>query len=342
MIKKLLISLVVIWCIVFGGYFISSRYYISVVNNPLKSTSEDIQFEVKSGDTLYNVISRLSKEGKLKNEFIVRYYIKANKINLKLKPGIGVLKKSMSIDQFLTSLEAVKPEVDPNAIKLTIPEGYTVEDIADLLEEKGVIKRDIFLKAVKEYPLPSYVKVNKEKRYSLEGYLFPDTYIFKKDEDPIEIVKVFIDSFEKNLNSIKQATGKDIKDEEIENIIIKAAMIEKEAKIDDDRPKIASVISNRLQKNMKLQIDATVLYALGQHKEAISSNDLKVVSPFSTYNVSGLPVGPIANPGRKSIEAAINPAQTDYLYYVMTKDNKTHYFTKDYEDFLKKKKEYKN
>jgi UPF0755 protein len=340
-VKKLLISLFLLWCIIFGGYLGISTYYGNVIEHPLSIKDDIVDFEVKNGDTLYNIISRLNKEGKLKNEYIVRYYIRENKISLKLKPGIVQLEKGMSMEQFLKNLEDVKAYNEKTSVKITIPEGYSVDDIANLINEKGLASKEVFLKAIKEYPLPSYVKQNKDKKYNLEGYLSPQTYIIKKDEDINNVIKMFIDAFDKTINSLKGTTGKDIKDEDIENIVIRASMIEKEARVDEDRAKIASVINNRLAKKMPLQLDATVLYALGEYKPAISLKDLEVKSPYNTYVASGLPVGAIANPGKKSMEAVLNPAETDYIYYLLTKDNKTHYFTKDYNDFLNKKKEFK-
>jgi UPF0755 protein len=341
-VKKLFISLVLIWCLIFGGYYAFTKYYNDVLAHPLNLKDGSVEFEIKSGDTLYNIISRLNSEGKIKNQYIVKKYIREKKISLKLKPGTVQLEKEMSMEEFFKGLEDVKAITDKNSIKVTIPEGYTIEDIANLINDKGIADKAAFLKAVKEYPLPNYVKQSKDKKYNLEGFLFPDTYIVKKDEDIKNVINIFIDNFEKTIDSLRVSTGKEIKDEEIENIIIKASMIEKEARIDEDRPKIASVINNRLSKKMQLQIDATVLYAMGEFKAAISQKDLKTESPFNTYVVNALPAGAISNPGKKSIEAVLKPAETDYIYYILTKDNKTHYFTKDYNDFLNKKKELKN
>ncbi|MDU7886179.1 MAG: endolytic transglycosylase MltG, partial [Clostridium perfringens] len=112
------------------------------------------------------------------------------------------------------------------------------------------------------------------------------------------------------------------------------------ARDDSERAEIASVIYNRLQKGMPLQIDATVLYALGEHKDTVLYKDLKVDSPYNTYKIKGLPVGPICNPGKPSLLAAIKPAKTDYIYYLLNPSNNKHYFTNNYEDFLAKKKEF--
>ena len=144
--------------------------------------------------------------------------------------------------------------------------------------------------------------------------------------------------FEQVLNQVKDENGIDIQDEKVEKAITIAAMIEKEARFDTDRPLISSVIYNRLEKGMKLQLDATVLYALGYHVDVVLNRHLEVDSPYNTYKYEGLPVGPICNPGIKSIKSALLPTKTDYLYYILQKDG-THYFSNNYDDFLNKKNE---
>ncbi|MDU7963907.1 MAG: endolytic transglycosylase MltG [Clostridium perfringens] len=200
--------------------------------------------------------------------------------------------------------------------------------------------KDEFLKVVKEYPLPSYIKPNKERKYELEGFLFPDTYAIPKGTTPKEIVAMMLNRFEGVINEIQSELGITIPKEEYEKYVIVASMVEKEARDDSERAEIASVIYNRLQKGMPLQIDATVLYALGEHKETVLYKDLKVDSPYNTYKIKGLPVGPICNPGKPSLLAAIKPAKTDYIYYLLNPSNNKHYFTNNYEDFLAKKKEF--
>lgn len=224
--------------------------------------------------------------------------------------------------------------------KVTFPEGYTVEDIAKKLEESKVCTKDEFLKVVKEYPLPSYIKPNNERKYELEGFLFPDTYAIPKGTTPKQIIEMMLNRFEGVISEIQSELGITIPKEEYEKYVIVASMVEKEARDDSERAEIASVIYNRLQKGMPLQIDATVLYALGEHKDTVLYKDLKVDSPYNTYKIKGLPVGPICNPGKPSLLAAIKPAKTDYIYYLLNPSNNKHYFANNYEDFLAKKKEF--
>ena len=151
---------------------------------------------------------------------------------------------------------------------------------------------------------------------------------------------MMLNRFEGVISEIQSELGITIPKEEYEKYVIVASMVEKEARDDSERAEIASVIYNRLQKGMPLQIDATVLYALGEHKDTLLYKDLKVDSPYNTYKIKGLPVGPICNPGKPSLLAAIKPAKTDYIYYLLNPSNNKHYFTNNYEDFLAKKKEF--
>ena len=227
-----------------------------------------------------------------------------------------------------------------NSIRVTIPEGFDVEKIAKTIEESGLSTYDEFINAIKTYPLPEYITSSSEKKYNLEGFLFPDTYEFKKDSAPEDIIRIMLTRFEEVLQEITNDQNTQIPKEEIERYIIMASMIEKEAKNTEEMSTIASVINNRLQISMKLQIDATVIYALGEHKEILTYNDLDIVSPYNTYIIDTLPIGPIASPGREAIRAALNPKTTDYIYYLYNPEAGNHYFTNDYNDFLQKKKEF--
>ena len=306
--------------------------FISTINKPLKISDSQV-VDVKEGDSFYSIINSLSNENKIKSPFIIKIYAKLTGLDLEVVPGSHTLDKGMSVKDIAKTL---KDTNNANEITLTIPEGFNIEDIAARVEEKGICSKDEFLNAVKSYPLPSYVKDNSEKRYNLEGFLFPDTYNFEIGVEPQYIIKTMIKRFEEVWNEITQ--GLDIKEDNIENIINVASIIEKEARVDEDRPLIASVIYNRLKQNMPLQIDATVIYAHGYYIENVRNRHLAIESKYNTYLHKGLPVGPICNPGAPSIEAALNPATTNYLFYLLASDDE-HYFTDNYDDFLKKKEE---
>lgn len=332
--SMVLISIFIILLVINLAVFVVK--YNSIKQSPLQSNQANITFKVKDGESLNGLFERLNNENVLRSSFFSKIYIKFNNVEESIKPGTYTVNSDISFQDFLSVLTDGKV----SEAKVTFPEGYTVEDIAKKLEESKVCTKDEFLKVVKEYPLPSYIKPNNERKYELEGFLFPDTYAIPKGTTPKQIIEMMLNRFEGVINEIQSELGIIIPKEEYEKYVIVASMVEKEARDDSERAEIASVIYNRLQKGMPLQIDATVLYALGEHKDTVLYKDLKVDSPYNTYKIKGLPVGPICNPGKPSLLAAIKPAKTDYIYYLLNPSNNKHYFTNNYEDFLAKKKEF--
>ena len=329
-----LILLSTFFVFVIGIIFVIS--YNKVIEKPLKANENTILIEVKQGEGFYDILNKLDKEDKLSNKLLLKVKLAIDKKSIKLTEGIYEIDTNITLANLINSLENVAHDKD--LVKLTIPEGYSIEDIANTLEEKGICSKDEFLNAVKNYELPEFVKTNSKKRYDLEGFLYPDTYLIEKDSDANFIIKIMLTRFEEILKQVKDETKIDIKDEDVEKIINIASMIEKEAKVQSDRSLISSVIYNRLDKDMKLQLDAAVIYGLGYHVDVVLNKHLEIDSPYNVYKYKDLPAGPIANPGIDCIKAALIPEKTDYLYYILQKDG-SHYFTKEYEDFLKKKKE---
>ncbi|RII35060.1 endolytic transglycosylase MltG [Clostridium chromiireducens] len=311
-------------------------FYNKVIENPLKSNESKIIIEINQGEGFYEVLNDLDKANKLNNKFLIKLNLAIDKRNIELVEGIYEIDTNTTLENLINSLENKAGDMD--LVKLTIPEGYSVEDIAKTVEEKGICTKEEFLKAVNNYELPSYIKADKKKRYNFEGFLYPDTYLIEKSSDADTIIKLMIDRFEDVLNRVKDENKIDIKNEDIEKIVTVASIIEKEARIPKDRPLISSVIYNRLEKNMKLQIDAAVIYALGYHVDVVLNKHLEIDSPYNIYKYNGLPIGPISNPGIECIKAALIPEKTDYLYYILQVDG-SHYFTNNYDEFLKKKKE---
>lgn len=325
--KSKTIPIIIILILIISCFVLFKR----VLNKPLK-TSEDIVINVQEGDSFYSIINTLSKENKIKNLPLIKLFVKISRKNIDVKPGEYVLQKDLNVNELINTLTS---ESSLNIVKFTVPEGYTIDDISEKLEKEGICSKEDFIKAIKEYELPSFVNINSEKRYNLEGYLFPDTYLIKVGETPKEIITKMVARFKEMLNEAIKEVNTTVKNEDIETVVTIASMIEKEARINSERPVIASVIVNRLNIDMMLQIDATVIYALGEHVDTVLYSHLETNSPYNTYKNYGLPVGPISNPGLESIKAALKPEQTDYLFYVLQND-KTHYFTNNYEDFIKK------
>lgn len=308
-----------------------------VEKHPFTTKSERIEFKVKSGDTLNGVIASLEEQKLLKNQYIVKWYIKRLNLNSKIKPGSYDLSNKITISEFVKDLNSGK--YNENAIKVTIPEGYDEVHIAALLEEKGIISKEAFIEACKEYSLPDYVKKDSKRNYTLEGYLFPDTYEIIKGTQGKDIIDMMIKNFETVLKDVENKKNRTLNTSDIDRVITMASIVEKEAEKDEERGKVAAVFYNRLNKGMKLQSCATVLYTLGVHKDKLYDKDLAAPGPYNTYIVKALPAGPICSPGRKSIEAAIDPPTTKDIYFV-SKNDGTHFFTDSYTEFEKVKKQY--
>ena len=227
-------------------------------------------------------------------------------------------------------------ETEPLEFEVVIPEGFTVEETAERVGSQSNISGKQFLEATKtaDYQF----SFSQEAGENLEGFLFPKTYTFAEETTPHNAVQTMLSQFDLETEELDWSRVPSLVISRYQAIIV-ASLVEEEAKFDDERPIIASVIYNRLRQGMKLQIDATVQYALGTHKTELSYEDLQVDSPYNTYRVAGLPPAPIASPGMSSIEAALDPADTDYLYYLVTDPKGRHSFTADYQEFLRLKEQ---
>ena len=332
--KNFIRTIVILLVLVTSVAFLVNRNHKKVLNTPLVSTTEKVEFEVKSGQALEDVIDGLDSRGLIKDKKIVMEYIAKNGLDSEVVAGKYSISNFVSLDNLVYYLNS--GILDNVPVKVTIPEGYDIAGIAGVLESKGIISKSAFLQSCKEYKLPGYIKSDKNRKYALEGYLFPDTYEFYKGSSGKVIIDDMTSRFKEIVDDVSKKTGKTITNDELDKYITMASIVEKEAMVQSERGKVASVFYNRLNKNMKLESCATVMYALGYHKDELTYGDLRVSSPYNTYQVSGLPAGPIANPGRACIEAAISPDKTGYLFFV-SKNDGTHFFTDNYTEFLKEK-----
>jgi len=209
--------------------------------------------------------------------------------------------------------------------RVTIPEGFTIRQIAEALAAAGVARRDRFIELAahrgRSVGRPSIAARPVD---SLEGYLFPDTYHLPRSLDEEAVIGAMLDRFDEavgpGLHDAARARGLTL-----HQLVTVASMVEREAQVPAERPVIAGVIYNRLARGMRLEIDATVLYALGRHKDRVTLADLGVDSPYNTYRHEGLPPGPIASPGLAAITAAATPAEVPYLFYVLKPDGSHHF-----------------
>lgn len=253
---------------------------------------------------------------------------KMNGLDNKLKAGDYAFNSKMSYREII----AILVEGRTSAFNITIPEGYDVDRIANLLEDKGVASAAEFKRLAKDFAPYDYVTADEASKYRIEGFLFPNTYEVIAGQSAQDILvmlsKEFDHQFTPQMRSRAEVLGLTMR-----QVIILASLVEKEAQVDIDRPIIAQVFMNRIREWMPLQSCATIQYILGSPKPELSVQDTKIESPYNTYQHMGLPPGPIANPGVASINAVLFSEPTDYLYFVADKNGK-HHFSKTYDEHL--------
>ena len=301
--------LALIWVIMGSLYLQGSR--------PVNNDSNLQIFEVEPGMTLKRVAQKLSSQKLIRSASAFQAIgLIQNKQKL-IMVGEYHISPSMLPVEILQRITSGKTVLYP----VTIPEGYRITEIANLLEEQGLANKEVFLQQSKNLKLIEGASVD-----SLEGYLFPETYNFSKSTNEATMIKKMVDTFK------EKAWKKKYRDRAIElgfsfhEIITLASLIEKETGKDSERKQISSVFHNRLKKNMRLQTDPTVIYAMANFDGNIRKRDLKIDSPYNTYRHKGLPPGPIASPGIKSIVSALYPANTSNLYFVSKQDG-SHQFS---------------
>lgn len=275
----------------------------SAVNS--KDKTQEI-FVIPKGMSVRAIGNKLKEDGFIKDAVVFFIYVKKNELDTAVQAGSYKLSPSMDLAKIMDTLQHGTVDV-----WVTIPEGFRAEQIAEVLKNS----------------VPSYKSSWDQKLKDNEGYLFPDTYLIPKDADVQEVIDIFTNNFYQKIGTL----GLGSKTPDLNKLIIKASLVERESKFPEDRPNVASVIDNRLSIGMPLQIDATVQYALGystaQKKwwPIPTATDLKIDSSYNTYINTGLPPNPICNPGLSSIKAAKDPANTDYIYYVNDSTGKLHF-----------------
>lgn len=329
--KKFIIAIIILLILL-----VPLLSYFSFVGSPSSSRNQDVEIRITNGMNSSKIVDKLYKNGLIRNELFAKIYLKLSGTGSKLKAGTYKLNTNMSPSEIFDLLKNRK--IDMNNVNFTIPEGYSIRQIAEKLYKTGLINNvEEFLNTADagNYDYEFLKDVPENRKQKLEGYLFPDTYEFEKGMTDVYMINEMLKRFDNVYSGLKNEAVKS--GISFDKAIIMASIIESEAKTDSERAVIAGVINNRLIKKMKLQIDATVQYALGVHKNVLHLGDLKIDSPYNTYKYTGLPAGPISNPGIKSIQAALNPDKNNYIYYV-AKGNGEHYFTSSYTQFLKYKK----
>jgi UPF0755 protein len=314
-IKKYLFITIISLFLLTAGIVIMLGAYLTA---PVLEHGEDRVFIIQKGMNLREISGMLEENGLIRSSmaFILRAKFKGN--GHMVRAGEYILNPSMTPERIMEMF--VKGEVV--AYNVTLPEGYTIEQIADVLSSYGLIGKGQFLQYVNQSGI--------EKMYGfqgpgLEGYLYPDTYRFTRGLNEKAIVDTMIMRFREmtaSLNDRIKESGMSLHE-----VVTLASIVEKETGNPDERPLIASVFFNRLSKKMRLDSDPTVIYGIKDFSGNITKRDLSTNNPYNTYVINGLPLGPIANPGIDSIRAVLYPAETDFLYFV-SKNNGSHQFSK--------------
>jgi UPF0755 protein len=304
-----------------AALFLGTVVGVASMFQPLSSSRELIRVDVPRHATVRTIAERLEQKGLIRHRYAFMVMARLMGESNNLKAGEYELQPSMGLLEILDKLA----RGDATAVWFTVPEGYTVDQVADTLKGLGLVDRRRFLRLVDSDGSRFDVGVTTPRR-SLEGYLFPDSYKFKKGVSESQIIAGMLRTFQKQ---VVEGLSDELRSNDLplDKVVILASLIEREARVPEDRPLISAVIRNRLKEKMLLQIDATVLYALGRHKDRVLFSDLKVDSPYNTYRNPGLPPGPICSPGLSAIKAALQPAKADYLFYVARPDGR-HIFTK--------------
>jgi UPF0755 protein len=328
----LIIGIVLVLAVIGIIYFIYSTAVAGgddAVEGPIKVT-------VEQGDTLSSVADKLETAGVIESATLFKMEARFGGQSTEIKPGEYTFEAGSDGEEILGKLTAGKAVP---TFAVTIPEGLTLQQTAETVgaAETGVTAEE-FAEAAKKTDY-EYAFMEDDAVMSTEGYLFPKQYEFEEGTSAEGMVDRLLEQYLIETRDLDFEGAQDRLNLTEHELVTVASLIERESANSEERPIIASVIYNRIRQGMPLQIDATIQYALGEPKEELSLRDLKVDSPYNTYENPGLPPGPIASPSRESIQAALEPAETDYLYYVLDVEGNEHFFTDNYDEFLAAKAE---
>lgn len=327
--------------LIFAIVLISLGVFVAMQIGPYnKNNKKDIIVDIPSGSTINSISNILYENELIKNKTMFKALVKVSNKASSIKAGKYLLNQSYSNSGIIDLLASGK--IYQDGVKITIPEGSTSKEIVSILVNKKLGEKsryDELINKPEEFKA-EFEFLNDKGINSLEGFLYPDTYYFNEEDSEDEILLGMLKRFsDECVGKVQEDIEKS--DKSLQEIITMASIVEKEAVLDEDRPLIASVFYNRIKIGMPLQSDATIQYIFEKRKKIVTYKDLKIDSPYNSYKNKGLPPTPIANPGIKSIEAVLNPADTDYLYFVAKMDGGNNYST-NYQDHLKYVKEYKD
>jgi len=313
------------------GLFLASR----LVSAPYKGYSGSEAFvDIPKGTSVPEIGRILARAGVVSHARVFAWYVRLSYPTSSMKAGEYRFDRASSMQDVAGKLA----RGDVYVIKVTVPEGFSRTDIVDLLVSSGIGTRDGLMAATRDTKAITQID---NRASDLEGYLFPDTYFFSRRVSEEEVVERMVSRFLGIWTPERQKKARELNMTPRE-VMTLASIVEKETALPTERPLVSAVFHNRLKKNIALGSDPTVIYSVKLVKNydgVINQSDLKLDSPYNTYLYYGLPPGPIASPGLASIDAALDPAQVDYLYFVSRNDG-SHLFTENYQDHLRGVRQY--
>lgn len=347
-VRKIVAIIAIVFVLIIGVVGLFGYNYVKGALKPLDpNATKTIAVEVPIGSSLSSISTLLEKKGVIKDARVFKYYAKF-KNESQFQAGNYDLTQAMTFDELIESLKTGKVYRKP-VFTMTVPEGLTLEQIGKVIEKKtpytqkefmDLVTSDTFVQQMMaNYPeLVTEAVLADNIRYDLEGYLYPATYSYYEEKPSLQaIVEEMIAAMNNVVKNYSDVLAE--KQMSVHQLLTFASLLEEEATAQTDRETIASVFYNRINEGMSLQTDPTVLYALGDHKDRVLYEDLEVDNAYNTYKNKGLPPGPIAGAGKTSIEASLNPSQTDYFYFLADKEGVNH-FSKTYDEHLQKVEKY--
>lgn len=332
--KKLLIPLLIIFTVLiaFGSISFFSAF------KPVSQSEEIFTVDIKEGSSTSAIALTLKEKGLIKNPAVFKLFSRIKGYDNTYQAGVYSLSPSMNMQKMMEIIA----NGNTSTVKVTIPEGFTLTQIAEKFEALGFFSVDGFFYEIEtgsfDYPFMKYLPEGKNR---LEGFLYPETYFMYENATAHDCIDKMLSHFNSLCTEEHYKKAEELNLNILEAVTV-ASLIQRETMVSTEGPKVASVIYNRLKIGQALGIDATIQYALPEHKDRLTYDDLKVESPYNTYKNKGLPPGPICSPSIDALNAALNPADTDYYYYVLSpnKDG-SHNFSESYEEFLSNKRKYK-
>lgn len=307
--------------IIFGFLLLGFGAGFAVMNQlqPVGSASRVVLVDIAEGASLSDVAERLHRRKLIKSDWAFVWMGRFEGLDRKIISGEYEFHGGMAPSAILEKI--INGEVIQHTV--TIPEGFSMRQIAEVLHERGLADRDAFLRCAND---PVFIQTLSLSVDNLEGYLFPDTYRFARHMKPERLIETMVAKFKQTVREEDHGRAAEL-DLSLHEVMTLASVIEKETAKPDERTLISGVFHNRLQKEIPLQSDPTVIYAVHEFDGNLRKKDLSIDSPYNTYRVVGLPPGPIANPGRAAIHAALYPEPTEYLYFVSRNDGSHEFST---------------